>query len=82
MTTDKDIERACKAAKKIKKAKQVGSYAWVVKGFHVQTNAELYDDDEMQFTFATCDCGADYDEGTTVCAHVIRVLMEIRRQYE
>lgn len=78
---DKAIRKAQKAACRIKKAKQVGSYAWHVtankKKYRVQTDAEWRDDD-LYFTFATCgDCNALYDDRTTLCAHVIRVLMEI-----
>lgn len=78
---DKAIRKAQKAACQIKKAKQVGSFTWHVtskkKKYRVQTDAEWRDDD-LYFTFATCaDCGALYDDRTTLCAHVIRVLMEI-----
>lgn len=77
---DKALRKAQKAACRIKKAKQIGSFAWHVtankKKYRVQTDAEWREDD-LYFTFATCECGALYDERTTVCAHVIRVLMEI-----
>lgn len=77
---DKALRKAQKAACQIKRVKQVGSYAWHVtskkKKFRVQTDAE-WRDEGLYFTFATCECGGLYDERTTVCAHVVRVLMEI-----
>ncbi len=77
---DKRVDRACKAACKIKKVKQVGSYAWHVtsnkKKYRVQTDAYLHDD-ELNHSFATCDCGAETEERTTICPHVIRVLIAI-----
>lgn len=77
---DKAIKKAQKAACRIKKAKQVGSFAWHVtankKKYRVQTDA-VWQEDDLYFTFATCECDALYDDRTTLCAHVIRVLMEI-----
>lgn len=78
---DKAVRKAQKAACQIKKARQVGSFAWHVtskkKKYRVQTDAEWRDND-LYFSFATCgDCDALYDDRTTLCGHVIRVLMEI-----
>jgi hypothetical protein len=77
---DKALRKAQKAACQIKRVKQVGSFAWQVtskkKKYRVQTDAEWRDTD-LYFTFATCECDGPYDERTTVCAHVLRVLMEI-----
>lgn len=77
---DKAIRKAQKMACQIENPEQVGSYAWHVtnknKKYRVQTDAEWRDDD-LYYTFATCECGGLYDERTTVCAHVMRVLMEI-----
>lgn len=92
MTTSDDvqkrIDRACKAANQIKFAQQVGSYAWLVisnrKKYKVQTDAYLNEDNELWYTFATCTCGWDYDpsERTNVCAHTMRVLIEISYEEE
>lgn len=77
---DKALRKAQKAACQITEVQQVGSFAWHVvskkKKYRVQTDAE-WRDEGLFFSFATCECGAVYDDRTTVCAHVIRVLMEI-----
>lgn len=78
---DKRVDKACKAARKIKKAKRVGSYAWHVtsnkKKYRVQTDAWILKNGDVDYTFATCDCGGAYEERTTICPHVLRVLIEI-----
>lgn len=84
--TDEQIKRATCAARRIKLCWQVGSYAWTVvsnrKLYHVQTDAEwLVYEDDLHFSFAVCSCDGPYQERTTACAHVVRVLIEIRGQY-
>lgn len=78
---DKRVDEACRAAKKIKKVKQVGSYAWHVtsnkKKFRVQTDAYSHLGVLQVHSFALCDCGGYTEERTTICPHVIRVLVEI-----
>lgn len=76
------IDAACRSARGIKRCEQVGSYAWHVwskrKLYRVQTDAEWdYSNDEIIFAFATCDCDGYYEDRTTICPHVIRVLQEI-----
>lgn len=76
------IDKACRSARGIKRCEQVGSYAWHVwskrKKYRVQTDAEWdYTNEEIIFAFATCDCDGYYEDRTTICPHVIRVLQEI-----
>jgi hypothetical protein len=76
------VDRACRAARHIKRCEQIGSYAWHVwsrrKLFRVQTDAEWdFNIDELIYTFATCTCDAYYEDRTTICSHVIRVLQQI-----
>lgn len=76
------IDKACRSARHIKRCEQVGSFAWHVtskrKRYRVQTDAEWdYRNDELIFAFATCDCDAYYEDRTTICPHVIRVLQQI-----
>lgn len=79
------IDQAVRCARHIKRCEQVGSYAWHVvskrKLYRVQTDAEWdYGIEEIVFAFATCDCDGYYEDRTTICPHVIRVLQEIAEQ--